>query len=336
MATAIIPILQYAGLAAGAYSVYEGVSNNNLGEAILGAVSIYMGGASLGMWNSSDAAVNGMAVDQAGANAGTATADASAQQVAANADQAALSEAGLSGGSTAGNLAGGVDASQAAGNALASTTLGTGPIPTYDLAASQAAAQDAAIGGSAAQNAAAAGSIGSLGPTANLAPMSAGDANAVGGSTLPPVPDYTLGSKLPSTAGMPVSAGSTSTPSATAAAKPGLISNMMKNPMAQYAMVQAGSGALQGAFTPNAEDVAKYNQQLQQQNLQWLQQFYAPNYDFGNQIQLPTATGKPLTNSAGNPVFPTASPAAAMPATGRGLIAGAASKAALPQTIPVR
>ncbi len=337
MAAAIVPIMNYVGLAVGAYSVYEGAVNNNLGEALLGAVSIYMGGAAMGMWKSADPMVNGMATDQAGATGGTATDAATTQQIASNADQAALSEAGMSGGQGAGNLAGGVDAAQAAG--AAATTLGSGPIPTYDLAASQAAAQDAALGGTAQDAAAAAGS---LGATSSLGPMTTGNANAIGATTLPAVPNYNLGSPLPSTAGTPITASTNAplSPAPTTPPKPGILNSVMKNPWSQYALIQTGAGALQSAFTPNAEDVAKYNQQLQQQNLQWLQQFYAPNYQFGaNQIQLPTATGKPATNSAGNLIFPAASPAAATPATsatGRGIIAGAAAKSALPQTIPVR
>ncbi len=335
MAAAIIPVMEYAGLAAGAYSVYQGISNNNLGEAVLGAVSIYLGGSALGMWNSSDSIVNGVAADQAGANAGTATADASAQQVAANADQAALSEAGLSSGQGAGNLAGGIDASQAATNALTGTTIDSGAIPSYNLAASQAADQGAAIGssiGSTAQDVAAASGTGPFGTGSSVAPMSAGATNGVGETTLPTVPNYNLGSTLPASTGS-TPLGATTPASATATSNSGgFINNMMKNPLTQYGMVQAGAGALQGAFTPNAEDVAKYNQQLQQQNLQWLQSFYSPNYQVGG-IPLPTPSGKTLTNSAGNPVFPTTSP---MTQTGRGLIAGAAAKSAVPQTIPVR
>jgi len=83
----------------------------------------------------------------------------------------------------------------------------------------------------------------------------------------------------------------------------GIINSFMNNPLAQYGMVTAGAGALQGAFSPNAIDVEKERADQERQNLEWRNNFLAPNFQVGS-LNLGMTPGSPiLRDAAGNPIY---------------------------------
>lgn len=88
-------------------------------------------------------------------------------------------------------------------------------------------------------------------------------------------------------------------------AKKGIIDSFMSNPLAQYGMIQAGAGALQGAFTPNAMDVAEKQAELDRQNLEWRNNFLKPNWQVGSLNLGMTPSGQPIRDANGNLVYPT-------------------------------
>lgn len=87
---------------------------------------------------------------------------------------------------------------------------------------------------------------------------------------------------------------------------------MMNNPLAQYGMVQAGAGALQGAFSPNAIDVEEERAKQERQNLEWRNNFLAPNFNVGS-LNLGMTPGSPiLRDAAGNPIYQPGQPGVPM------------------------
>jgi hypothetical protein len=84
----------------------------------------------------------------------------------------------------------------------------------------------------------------------------------------------------------------------------GIINSFMNNPLAQYGMVTAGAGALQGAFSPNAIDVEEERAKQERQNLEWRNSFLAPNFQVGS-LNLGMTPGNPVLRDAnGNPIYP--------------------------------
>lgn len=94
------------------------------------------------------------------------------------------------------------------------------------------------------------------------------------------------------------------TPSVTGAAKTGFFSG----DLAKFGLIQAGAGALQGAFSRDAIDVAEREAELERENLAWRNQFLSPNFDVG-QIDLGMKpSNQPLRDMNGNLIYPAQTP----------------------------
>jgi len=85
------------------------------------------------------------------------------------------------------------------------------------------------------------------------------------------------------------------------AAKPGFFSD----DIAKYGLIQAGAGALQGAFSPNAIDEAERKAELERENLEWRNNFLQPNFQVGQFSLGMSPSGQALTDSSGRPIYPT-------------------------------
>lgn len=90
-----------------------------------------------------------------------------------------------------------------------------------------------------------------------------------------------------------------------AAAKPGFFSG----DLAKYGLIQAGAGALQGAFSPDAIDTAERQAELERENLKWRNDFLAPNFSVGQFALGISPSGQPLRDASGNLIYPQPQPA---------------------------
>jgi hypothetical protein len=75
--------------------------------------------------------------------------------------------------------------------------------------------------------------------------------------------------------------------------------------LAKYGLIQAGAGALQGAFSPNALDTAERQAELERENLAWRNEFLSPNFAVGQFSLGMQPSGQALTDSSGRPIYPT-------------------------------
>jgi hypothetical protein len=118
----------------------------------------------------------------------------------------------------------------------------------------------------------------------------AGGTEAAGGGLI----NSALPSAAPSAAAPGVGAG------VVEAAKPGFFAG----DLAKYGLIQAGAGALQGAFSPNALDTAERQAELERENLAWRNEFLAPNFNVGSFNLGVTPSGESLRDANGNPIYP--------------------------------
>lgn len=92
----------------------------------------------------------------------------------------------------------------------------------------------------------------------------------------------------------------------TEAARQGIIGKAMAAfqglpDLTQYGLINAASGAVQGAFTPSATEQAEEQARIQREQEEWRQRFLAPNFDVGS-IDVGSPSGRPLTDQSGAPV----------------------------------
>lgn len=117
----------------------------------------------------------------------------------------------------------------------------------------------------------------------------------------------TMGGGAPSSAGVYADA--------TGATSKGIINSAMRSApgatpwyqkdLVQYGALMAGAGALQGAFTPNALDVADRQAELERENLEWRNRFLDKNFQVSSLNLGMSPSGQPVRDANGSPIYST-------------------------------
>lgn len=146
----------------------------------------------------------------------------------------------------------------------------------------------------------AAGAAGATGTAAATEAAAAGAGAAGAGSAT--AAEIAASGAVPSIATSPAGYALNMSAAGTGAAKTGgLIASAMNNPLSQYALIQAGAGALESAFSPNEVDLMREQQRIRQEEIDRQNQ----NYNVGGiDVGKPGDAGGPQAAQKAQPPPP--------------------------------
>lgn len=307
------------GVIKGVKKAFKAVTSSGWGKALLIGAAIFTGGAALGMWASPWASLNDALVSAAGEAAGTGTASSllgggsGVMEAGLGADALASADA----------VAASTAAAEAAGGSVA-------PVAEALAEGSQSGGLiNGQIGNTMLANNSVTGTMSDV--TGGLAgePLTAEAANVSTATRgLDPAAMMSEGGAMDMGVGLnPVAQGMGVGPTAGSAVPESLTDRMaryfqdwFKGDLAKYGAIQAGTGLIKGAFTPNAKDIAQAQADARLRMEAEQRAALQPNFQVQG-VQLPTpAPGQALTRLDGSAVYgPSEGP---LIHPGRGLISG--------------